>query len=86
MNKRLAELILKRFLTIDEIFEICSMEEVEEKEIKASEITDLDSLFISGTSVAILPIAQVDDIKFDVNNEILRKIMKKYNELLEGKL
>ena len=29
MNKRLAELILKRFLTIDEIFEINSMEEVD---------------------------------------------------------
>lgn len=28
MSKRLAELIVKRFLTIDEIFEICSMEEV----------------------------------------------------------
>ena len=59
--------------------------EVEEKEIKASEISDLDSLFISGTSVAILPISQVDDIKFEVNNEILIKIMKRYNELLENK-
>ena len=56
-----------------------------ENPIKASEISDLDSLFISGTSVAILPISQVDDIKFDVNNEILIKIMKRYNELLENK-
>lgn len=32
MNKRLAELIVKRFLTIDEIFEICSMEEVDKVE------------------------------------------------------
>ena len=45
---------------------------------------DLDALFISGTSVAILPISQVDNIKFDVNNETLRKIMKIYNELLDG--
>ena len=76
-----------RGITRDKIFKIAESLgiEVEEKEIKASEITDLDSLFISGTSVAILPIAQVDDIKFDVNNEILRNIMKKYNELLEGK-
>ena len=29
MNKRLAELIVKRFLTIEEIFEINSMEEVD---------------------------------------------------------
>ena len=32
MNKRLAELIVKRFLTIDEIFEINSMEEVDKVE------------------------------------------------------
>ena len=77
-----------RGITRDKIFKIAEelCVEVEEKEIKATEIQDLDSLFISGTSVAILPISQVDDIKFDVNNEILRNIMKKYNDLLEGKL
>lgn len=76
-----------RGITRDKIFKIAKSLgiEVEEKEIKASEISDLDSLFISGTSVAILPISQVDDIKFDVNNEILIKIMKRYNELLENK-
>ena len=57
---------------------------MDERDIKASEIMDLDALFISGTSVAILPISQVDNIKFDVNNETLRKIMKIYNELLDG--
>ena len=77
-----------RGITRDKIFKIAESLgiEVEEKEIKATEIRELDSLFISGTSVAILPISQVDDIKFNVNNEILRKIMKRYNELLEGKL
>ena len=80
------EAVLKG-ITRDKIFKIAKSLgiEVEEKEIKASEISDLDSLFISGTSVAILPISQVDDIKFDVNNEILIKIMKRYNELLENK-
>ena len=77
-----------RGITRDKIFKIAEElgVEVEEKEIKATEIRELDSLFISGTSVAILPISQIDDIKFDVNNEILRNIMKKYNNLLEGKL
>ena len=78
---------MRRGITRDKIVKIAKSLgiEVEEKEIKASEISDLDSLFISGTSVAILPISQVDDIKFDVNNEILIKIMKRYNELLENK-
>ena len=74
-----------RGITRDKIFKIAKSLgiEVEEKEIKASEISDLDSLFISGTSVAILPISQVDDIKFDVNNEILIKIMKKHENKQE---
>lgn len=76
-----------RGITRDKIFKIAEElgVEIQEKEIKASEISDLDSLFISGTSVAILPISQVDDIKFDVNNEVLRNIMRIYNDLLEGK-
>lgn len=59
--------------------------EVEEKDIKACEIKDLDSMFISGTSPKILPIAFVEDIKLDVNNITLRNLMKAYDELLEGK-
>ncbi|WP_304680837.1 aminotransferase class IV [uncultured Clostridium sp.] len=77
-----------RGITRDKIFKIAESLniEIEEKEIKVSEISNFDSLFISGTSVAILPISQVDDINFDVNNEILRKIMKIYDDLLKGKL
>lgn len=59
--------------------------EVEERDIKATEITNLDAMFISGTSPKILPIAFVNDINLDVNNEELRKLMKAYDELLEGK-
>ena len=75
-----------RGITRHKIFKIAELLgiEVDERDIKASEIMDLDALFISGTSVAILPISQVDNIKFDVNNETLRKIMKIYNELLDG--
>ena len=59
--------------------------EVEEKDIKASEIEKLDAMFISGTSPKILPIAFVDDIKLDVNNKELRKLMQAYDGILEGK-
>lgn len=55
---------------------------VEEKDIKALEIEKLDAMFISGTSPKILPISFVDDIKFDVNNKELRKLMQAYDKLL----
>lgn len=52
-----------------------------EKEVKYTELNEVDALFISGTSPKVLPINMVDDMKFDVNNEVLRKIMKKYDEI-----
>ena len=54
-------------------------------DIKSEDIDKLDAMFISGTSPKILPIAFVNNIKLDVNNITLRKLMKAYNELLEGK-
>lgn len=60
--------------------------EVEEKDIKASNIEKLEAMFISGTSPKILPIAFVGEIELDVNNLALRKLMKAYDELLSGKI
>lgn len=82
-----ADTVLKG-ITRDKIFKIANALGVEviEKEIKASEIKNLDAIFISGTSVAILPICQVDNISFDVDNKVLREIMEMYQKLLEGKI
>lgn len=59
--------------------------EVEEKDIKVSNIENLEAMFISGTSPKILPINFVGEIKLDVNNLVLRKLMQAYDELLLGK-
>lgn len=53
--------------------------QVKEVEYKYSEINELDGMFISGTSPKILPINQVDDIKLDENNKIIRILMEAYN-------
>ena len=80
------EAVLKG-ITRDKIFKIAESLgiEVEEVDIKSEDIDKLDAMFISGTSPKILPIAFVNNIKLDVNNITLRKLMKAYNELLEGK-
>lgn len=59
--------------------------EFEERDIKYTEIKDMDSMFISGTSPGILPISKVDDMTMDVNNEIMRKLMGLYNGIVEKK-
>lgn len=54
----------------------------EERNISKDEISSFDSAFISGTSPKILPIAQMDDVKFNVENENLRILMQKFNEVI----
>ncbi|WP_300379595.1 aminotransferase class IV [Clostridium sp.] len=55
----------------------------EEKNIKYQDIEKYDALFISGTSPNILPIAKVNDIEFDIHNEVMRNLMNKFNDDME---
>ncbi|WP_026888231.1 aminotransferase class IV [Clostridium beijerinckii] len=57
--------------------------EVNEVEYKYSDIDKLDGMFISGTSPKILPIKTVDRISFNVDNNIIRKLMKEYDSEIE---
>lgn len=57
--------------------------EFEERDIKYTELEEIDSMFISGTSPGILPISKVDDITMNTENEIMRKLMDLYNNVIE---
>ncbi|WP_017211289.1 aminotransferase class IV [Clostridium beijerinckii] len=57
--------------------------EVEEVEYKYSDIDKLDGMFISGTSPKILPIKTVNSINFNVDNNLIRKLMKEYDDEIE---
>ena len=50
--------------------------------VQVAELTQYNSAFITGTSPLILPIANVDDIGFDVNNNTLRRLMESYFKLM----
>lgn len=69
-------------VTRSEIIKICENEKIEFEEcnIKYTELGEVDAMFISGTSPGILPISKVENIVMDVNNEIMRKLMKLYND------
>ncbi|WP_238918481.1 aminotransferase class IV [Clostridium sp. YIM B02555] len=58
--------------------------EVKEEEFKASDIGELDGMFISGTSPKILPISKVDNVNFNVNNDIIRKLIEEYNHEIDS--
>lgn len=52
-----------------------------EVRIPASQLSDYDAVFLSGTSPKVLPIAQIDGMHFPPDNPVVRRIMKRYDEL-----
>ena len=57
---------------------------VHEDPIQASDIASFDAAFISGTSPKVLPIASINGNTYDVNEPLLRNIMKWYYEVING--
>ena len=54
---------------------------IHETPIPASEIGGFDAAFLSGTSPKVLPIASIGDIRYDVNDPVLRDLMRRYDAL-----
>ena len=52
-----------------------------ETRVEIGRLSGMDAVFIAGTSPKVLPVAQVDEYRFDSGNETVRKIMRKYDEL-----
>ena len=52
---------------------------VREEEFSFKDIDKLDGMFISGTSPKVLPINEVDEIKLDPQNKIIKQILEEYN-------
>jgi len=59
---------------------------VMEKNINQYKIEEFDSLFISGTSPNILPINQVDDREYNINNKLLRQLMSLFKDKIIGEV
>ena len=53
-----------------------------EENIRYTDLEKFDVLFISGTSPNILPIRRVNELEFDVENYLLRKLMSLFDELI----
>jgi len=66
------------------IFDICSANGIvlHESKIKLSDLGDYLSVFLTGTSPKVLPVRKIDDVKFEIENPLLREIMEKYDQVL----
>ncbi len=58
--------------------------DVIEECVNQKDIQFYDAAFISGTSPKILPISSIENVSYNVNNPILRKMMADYNEEIEN--
>ena len=54
-----------------------------EEEFSFKDIDKLDGMFISGTSPKVLPINEVDNIKLNPQNEVIKQLSEIYNNEIE---
>jgi len=57
-----------------------------EKAVSIDSMDHFDAIFITGTSPKVLPVKQMDNFIFDVDHPFLRRLMKRFDQLLEKNL
>jgi len=53
-----------------------------EKQISLSGLPGYDASFLTGTSPKLLPVAEFDGHTFNTNNEVMRRLMQAYDDLV----
>jgi len=71
-------------ITRRNILRICKKNKIHitEKEIHISELNQMDTMFLSGTSLKVLPVNCLESKKFNTQNALLRNLMHWYDELI----
>jgi branched-chain amino acid aminotransferase len=72
-------------ITRAHLFEICKQNYITivEQDILYDHLQDFDSAFITGTSPGVLPVSEIDDYSFRVENETLKEISEAYFKAVE---
>ncbi len=70
------------------VIEACEKENIKIQELQlcVNKLAMINAAFITGTSPKVLPVCSIDKWDYDVNNPILQRIMRRYNEILEHNL
>jgi len=75
-------------ITRDKVISMCSELKYKliEKAVSTADLSNMDSVFITGTSPKVLPVCRVDDQSFNVDHPMMRNIMKVYDRLIESEI
>lgn len=68
------------------VLKVCEalMIPIVEEAVHFDEMKDYDAVFLTGTSIKVLPVSKIDDIKFDsAKNEIVLRLIKGLEQLIK---
>ena len=73
-------------ITRKNIFRICELHNITliERDIPLSEIGKYEAAFLSGTSLKVLPIKNIENIFFHPSHKTLKKLMFLYNQIIKN--
>jgi branched-chain amino acid aminotransferase len=82
------EAVILPGITRHYVLEICNelSLEVTRKKINFEEIRDLEGLFLTGTSLHVLPVSTVNDHPLPVKHPVMTEIMKNFQEVVNKHL
>jgi len=68
--------------TRQKIIEICERNNISvlKREIILDELSFFDAAFITGTSIDIMPLARIDNIKYNTNNKVIKRLNNFYDK------
>jgi len=71
-------------ITRSNIIQICKKNQIPIREelTHTKDLRIMDALFISGTSLKVLPVNSIDEIQIRTDNALTQKISKLYDELI----
>lgn len=75
-------------ITRKQVIELCNRKglEVLERPVQLSELDQMETVFITGTSPKILPVWQIDSHQFKVDHPLLRMLMEDFEAVIEKNL
>lgn len=56
----------------------------EERPVMAESVSEFNAAFLTGTSKEVLPIANIEENRFDVDHPMLRHLMRRYHEMAQN--
>jgi branched-chain amino acid aminotransferase len=73
-------------ITRAKVLAICKVQGIEvlHQKIHHTKLSQFDAAFITGTSPGVLQIREIEDVEFEINNNIYTQILKAYFKLLQS--